>query len=333
MFPCLAEIDLTKELKTKAGPDGETRLKANPGWLPLKTHGKDAQMRGHEAPAVMMTGKHEKNPNYVAPVLDQGKTAPPKTQPKQPQPQPPPDPDTRRGSLRQTTIDKGQNRPPPKGAKIQSTQQGGGQDPTKHPNYRPKNPQVESDTPVHLRPVPAEDPTRLPPRPQNRVSGPPKPAPPREKPIPTDQNGKPFAKDDTSLPTTSGSHTKLPDKQRIHRPLPAGWDKPIDISKVKSQPSGSQTGAAKTAADSKPKPQATLPQRPAPQAKPEDHPLSSSNTLSKPSSTRGKKGKRWLAFRMELAKRQLVQRELEDMGMLRRESLFGMMPSDFGTLY
>lgn len=228
-----------------------------------KSDGKDAQLRGHEAPAIMNKGPHEKNPNYKAPAdPKKGKKPPPKPQdkpvsgPSNPAPAAPP---ARPGLRTRPNDGKSKPPPPPTGPKPDKKAKEGetAEDhknflPTlKVPNqYKPGTEKNGFKSPnVGIGP-PKEDRNRLPPRPQNKNSGLPKPNPPKPKPDQLKPNKKPYSQDDMNHgpnkhePITK-PRPKVPGDDQKH---PGGGDK-------KPPRKGGPSGRPKS--DSK-----TLPTRP-----------------------------------------------------------------------
>jgi hypothetical protein len=292
---------------------GKMQVKPNPGWQEMKTdkNSQDPQLRAHEAPAVMQTGPHTNKPDNKAPTTDpKGKGKQPadkgkgtastkgKKQPAAPVVKPPPDPQSRKGSLRPETVNKGMKQPepnPPKAPKKPSTGTGG--DVTKHPNYRESRPKVPNQykpgTPDSKSPnpgihPPAEDPTRLPPRPQNVDSGLPKPAPPRTTPIP------PGSKDDSANkgPLESAPFKKLPDGEKNDKGVPASLKepakKPAEEKKPSTElPSRPKQPATEPAAPKKPAPEPATPKKPEPKTG-----SSSTQTPKKPAPGSSKSSKK-----------------------------------------
>lgn len=234
---------------------GTTKITPNPGWLPLK----DDQLRGHEAPAVMTNqedGADRKSPPPPQPKpkpdsdtqaqSSQGKGKKTSPDTKQPAPAPvpadednknkAPEEDTRRKSSRPLTVGNsaiaGAPRPPKPPAEPGSSKDIPA---SKHKNYRPSQPQVsgqykpgqKTEEPIH---PPKEDPSRLPPRPQNSATGSPQQGPPRYPPPPPE---KPKAKDDSDVPPPSGTHQKLPDGKTKTHNFP-----PLNLPGGPSGPSG-----------------------------------------------------------------------------------------------
>ena len=216
--------------KNKGSPGGgTTKIRPNPGWLPLK----EDQLRGHEAPAVMTNQKDGADRNSPPPPQPESKGAKAEEKgkgkgkatadPEHPKPEgkgkataEKPEDGRRKSSRPATMADSakaGQPRPPKAPSAPGSSKDKAA---TEHPNYQASDPQVphqyrpggaQTKSPTPGISPPNEDPNRLPPRPQNAVTGPPKPGPPRIPPPPPE---KAKSKDDTAVPSYGGKHDKLP---------------------------------------------------------------------------------------------------------------------------